>query len=57
MINRIDPIGCGCTDCLIGYSKPIDYCDQGELALAMCGAVDNASDHKITRTFSYELED
>lgn len=26
MIRRIDPVGCACTDCIVGDSVPIDRC-------------------------------
>lgn len=31
MIRRIDPPECGCTDCLRGYSKPVDALSEDEI--------------------------
>lgn len=42
-LKRIDPKGCGCTDCITGYSKPIDFCDKSELAMLFVGELYNAS--------------
>lgn len=32
----IDPPGCGCTDCLMGYSTPITQVNSRDLAAAVC---------------------
>lgn len=42
-LRRIDPRGCGCTDCIVGESKPIDRCDQNELQGLYLGYLTNAS--------------
>jgi len=45
-IKRIDPRGCGCTDCLIGYSKPLGFADGTELFLMLQGAIQNATGYE-----------
>ena len=46
-LKRIDPKGCGCTDCIIGYSKPIDLCSDEELKKLYLGLIYNASDCEL----------
>ena len=46
-LKRIDPVDCGCTDCIIGYSKPIDCCTESELVRLHFGLLQNASGCKI----------
>lgn len=41
--KRIDPEGCGCTDCLTGYSKPLNSATHEELFLMLHGAITNAT--------------
>ena len=52
---RVDPEGCGCTDCLIGESKPIDQCSQRELVKLYYGEIDNASGREISATIKIEI--
>jgi hypothetical protein len=42
-LRRIDPPICSCTDCIIGYSKPIDWCTEDELMNLHLGLLQNAS--------------
>lgn len=42
-IQRVDPKGCGCTDCLTGYSKPLDQVGHGSLRRLLDGTVYNAT--------------
>ncbi len=49
-LRRIDPKGCGCTDCITGYSKPIDECTQEQLYLMHLGIFDNASGEETVIT-------
>jgi len=53
-LTRIDPEGCGCTDCGSGYSMPINYCSQKELKKLKKGKLDNASGCKIITKYTYE---
>lgn len=43
MVKRIDPKGCGCTDCLVGWSRPLDQASEFDLAMAAAGFIQNAS--------------
>jgi hypothetical protein len=47
-LKRIDPPDCGCTDCIIGYSKPINHCSCDELMLLHLELLQNASGLKTT---------
>jgi hypothetical protein len=40
--QRLDPIGCGCTDCLTGYSVPEDCASADVLAQLRPNPVDTA---------------
>lgn len=41
--KRVDPVGCGCTDCLTGYSVPLDQASNRILHKMVCGKVQNAT--------------
>lgn len=56
-LSRVDPAGCGCVDCIVGYSKPIDECNEFELEMAFSSTIDNASGCKIKRTVKYSIAD
>ena len=42
-LSRIDPPDCSCTDCITGYSKPIDQASPDEVDRLMNGELDDAS--------------
>jgi hypothetical protein len=42
-LARIDPPECGCTDCLIGYSKPMNQATREELLRLEAGGYINAT--------------
>jgi len=46
--KRIDPVGCGCADCLVGYSKPFDLCSEKEFAWCFLGIIQNATGLKLS---------
>lgn len=41
--QRVDPAGCGCTDCLTGYSVPIGTADQLTLLAVQQGLIADSS--------------
>jgi hypothetical protein len=47
-LQRLDPRGCACTDCLIGYSRPISEATDAQLFDAARGLIDNASGQTLT---------
>lgn len=56
-LKRIDPKNCGCTDCITGYSQPIDFCSQDELKQLFIGELINASGYDLDVTVNYEDDD
>jgi len=56
-LKRIDPKNCGCTDCITGYSKPVNFCTQEELVKFMMGEFHDASGCELKVTVNYEDDD
>jgi hypothetical protein len=55
-LMRVDPENCGCADCLVGYSKPIDHCSDGELIQLAYGYLQNASGCKVKTNVTYSYK-
>ena len=55
-LKRIDPEYCGCVDCIIGYSKPINTWTQEDLGRLYAGLLQNASGYEpvLTSVMSYK---
>lgn len=43
LAKRIDPKGCGCTDCLIGYSKPLEDISSREIDMIITDDIQDAT--------------
>ena len=43
VVHRLDPSGCGCTDCQSGSSRPWDEVSEELLLACACGEIDNAT--------------
>jgi len=55
---QIDPIGCGCTECLIGEHVPLDQATEEQINKMIAGEIEDATsiselafDKFITRKF------
>ena len=56
-LQRIDPPDCGCTDCLVGYSAPLDAPIDPVVAEALIdGRLINASGREIVRRVEVTYE-
>lgn len=42
-VFRIDPAGCGCTDCLVGHSVPVDRATDIQMAALLAGMLSDAT--------------
>lgn len=51
---RLDPDGCGCTDCIIGESTPLDEATNQQTAAAAAGLIGNATGHPMAITYRAE---
>jgi hypothetical protein len=47
MLIRIDPIDCGCTDCMTGDSRPVNQCTDYHKMRCALGEIENASGGKF----------
>ncbi len=47
-IRRVDPEGCGCVDCIVGYSLPVDLINGMQAVLVCQGLIRNASGREFT---------
>ncbi len=56
-LKAIDPPDCGCTDCLTGYSKPLNEATQDDLLDIKRGALIDRVGIRVVATYSYEWKD
>lgn len=57
MIQRLDPEGCGCTDCTVGdHSAPLNEASEEVVFLAAVGDIANATNRDAKDLMNY-LED
>lgn len=40
-LAAVDPVGCACTDCITGYSVPLDELNVKQVIKLYCGRLDN----------------
>jgi len=55
-LQRLDPPDCGCTDCITGYSKPVDETSQKELKKLHKGKLQNATGMVVKVKYTLEYE-
>lgn len=46
--RRIDPFDCACTDCIVGYSIPLQEASQAHLRNMILGLQSNATGYDIS---------
>ena len=56
-VKRIDPVGCGCTDCLTGYSKPLDRATDDQVRAMFSGKLIDATSNTFEVTVTREYKD
>lgn len=44
--RRIDPYNCGCTDCILSYSVPLDEAHDSEIIAMLDGHIENATGYE-----------
>ena len=54
---RVDLVNCGCTDCCIGESKPINCCSDNELYALYAGLLSNASGQNVELEVKIKVAD
>ncbi|MEV0493407.1 hypothetical protein [Streptomyces atratus] len=53
---RVDPIDCGCTDCLVGVSVSLASVSRQQVADLLNGALENATMRRLGIAVSYVLQ-
>lgn len=46
--TRVDPRTCGCTDCIVGYSIPLEFATQRQLQMLLNGVLVNATGYSLS---------
>ena len=52
----IDPLDCGCTQCIVGTYVPLAEATDGQVAAMLCGDLDNHTGLTFTIAVVYELD-
>jgi hypothetical protein len=50
-LYRLDPETCGCTDCIVGNSKPINEASAAEVLLLLDGKLRNATSYNLAEFY------
>lgn len=57
ILHRLDPVTCGCTDCITGYSKPLESATTDDIRRMLTGDLQDATSMRFSVTRTHIFED